>query len=294
MYAQAIRRCVNSRFISHIHKVVQIVMQAQRNAIHALKTNRNIIIKPVDKGAAIVIQNRTDYCKEMYRQLNNQKHYRQLPVNPTKGHTHQLNRLIKNFDPDYPMLSHPVYFSHAILRLICFILKHSVFTFKKNQFFIQTYGSAMGMKCAPQYANIFMCKFEQDFFAAQNLQATLYTRYIDDIFFLCTSPERSNYAILHNLQRVINDEKHLAKIFPTPPLLAFKQPPNLKQTIVHNKLPSHQNNIDRNTTQPCHDSLCKTCQIIDMDTTITRGNTTHHVHGRYSCDSVNVVYFIRC
>eukprot|EP00061_Rhincodon_typus_P004413 g22504.t1 len=47
---QAIRECVNARFISHTHKAVQNVTQAQRNAIHALKTNHNIVIKPADKG----------------------------------------------------------------------------------------------------------------------------------------------------------------------------------------------------------------------------------------------------
>eukprot|EP00061_Rhincodon_typus_P007584 g29426.t1 len=49
--------------------------------------------------------------------------------------------------------------------------------------------------------------------------------------------------------------------------------PNLKQAIVHKILPSLQDNIDHNTTQPCHGNLCKTCQIIDLDTTITRGHT---------------------
>eukprot|EP00061_Rhincodon_typus_P009244 g32593.t1 len=52
-YAQAIRECVNTRFISHTHKVVQNVTQAQSNTIRALKTNRNIVIKPADKGGAI-------------------------------------------------------------------------------------------------------------------------------------------------------------------------------------------------------------------------------------------------
>eukprot|EP00061_Rhincodon_typus_P005106 g24200.t1 len=95
-------------------------------------------------------------------------------------------------------------------------------------------------------------------------------------------------------QTFIDVDEHLTKIQPTPPLLTLKQPPNLKQTIFRSKLPSLQDNIDHNTIQPCHDSLCKTCQISDMDTTITRGYTTHHVHGRYSCDSANVVYLIHC
>jgi len=52
--------------------------------------------------------------------------------------------------------------------------------------------------------------------------------------------------LLRNLQRVIDDDEHLAKASPTCPLLAFKQPPNLKQTIVRSKLPSLQNS-DHNT-----------------------------------------------
>eukprot|EP00061_Rhincodon_typus_P014100 g40915.t1 len=81
MFAQDIRGCVITRVISHAHKEVPNVTQAQCNAICALKTNRNTVIKQADKGGAIVIQNRTDYCKEVYRQLNNQEHYRRPPKN---------------------------------------------------------------------------------------------------------------------------------------------------------------------------------------------------------------------
>eukprot|EP00061_Rhincodon_typus_P012406 g38124.t1 len=52
-----------------------------------------------DKGGPTVIQHRMDNCKEVYQQLNNQERYRQLPANPTKEHTRQLNRLIKTFNP---------------------------------------------------------------------------------------------------------------------------------------------------------------------------------------------------
>eukprot|EP00061_Rhincodon_typus_P014201 g41085.t1 len=75
--------------------------------------------------------------------------------------------------------------------------------------------------------------------------------------------------VLRSLQHVIDDDEHLGKIIPMPPLLAFKQPPNLKQIIVRSKLSSLQDNIDHNTIQPCHGNLCKTCQRFDMDTTIT-------------------------
>eukprot|EP00061_Rhincodon_typus_P012358 g38041.t1 len=62
------------------------------------------------------------------------------------------------------------------------------------------------------------------------------------------------------------------------------------QLIDRYKLPSLQKNIDHNTTQPCHGNLCKTCHVIDTDTTITRGNTTHHIQ----CDSANVGYLLHC
>eukprot|EP00061_Rhincodon_typus_P007920 g30076.t1 len=88
--------------------------------------------------------------------------------------------------------------------------------------------------------------------------------------------------VLRSLQHVIDDIEHLAKIFATPPLLAFKQTPNLKQNIVCNKLPSLQDNINHNTIQPCHSNLCKACQIIHIDITITHGTTTQHKRGRYS------------
>ena len=83
---------------------------------------------------------------------------------------------------------------------------------------------------------------------------------------------------LRSLQHVIDEDEHLAKAIPTPPLLAFKQPHNLKQTIVRSKLPSLQENND-DTTQPCHSNLCKACQIINTDAIISRENTIHQVHG---------------
>eukprot|EP00061_Rhincodon_typus_P004306 g22266.t1 len=99
--------------------------------------------------------------------------------------------------------------------------------------------------------------------------------------------------VLCSHQHIIDDDEHLAKIFLMPSFLIFKQPPNFKQTIVHSKLPSVQD-INHIPMQPCHGNLSKTCQIFDMGTTITHGNTSHHVHSRYSCDEANIVYRICC
>eukprot|EP00061_Rhincodon_typus_P014028 g40792.t1 len=48
-YAQAIRESINAKFISCTLRVVQNVTQEQRNTIHDLKTNCNIVSKPADE-----------------------------------------------------------------------------------------------------------------------------------------------------------------------------------------------------------------------------------------------------
>eukprot|EP00061_Rhincodon_typus_P013589 g40049.t1 len=66
------------------------------------------------------------------------------------------------------------------------------------------------------------------------------------------------HHVLRSFQHIIvDDDERFAKIFPMPPLLTFKQPPNLKQTIVYSKPPSLQDDINHNITQPCHGNLCK-------------------------------------
>lgn len=53
-------------------------------ALQELKRDKNIIIKPADKGNAVVIQSRNQYIKEAHRQLNNDKYYKKLqsPIYP--------------------------------------------------------------------------------------------------------------------------------------------------------------------------------------------------------------------
>ena len=55
----------------------------EKLAIQELSRDNDIIIKPADKGGAIVVQNMADYKKEAYRQLNDEHFYRKLKMNPT-------------------------------------------------------------------------------------------------------------------------------------------------------------------------------------------------------------------
>lgn len=68
---------------------------------------------------------------------------------------------------------------------ITFILTHNIFKFDDKLFF-QTFGTAMGTKFAPSYANLFMGNFEKNMIMGSKWfdNIIVYKRYIDDLFFI--------------------------------------------------------------------------------------------------------------
>ena len=59
-----------------------------------LSNNRDIIIKPADKGGARVILNTTDYLQEAKRQLDNDTYYKRIEEDCTSGHEQTINQCI--------------------------------------------------------------------------------------------------------------------------------------------------------------------------------------------------------
>ncbi|XP_075208080.1 uncharacterized protein LOC142312977 [Anomaloglossus baeobatrachus] len=55
----------------------------ERRALTSLKTHKNIVIKPADKGGAIVVLDRIYYMDEIRQQLSDTNTYRPLPHDPT-------------------------------------------------------------------------------------------------------------------------------------------------------------------------------------------------------------------
>lgn len=52
--------------------------QDEREALRDLIDNKYIVIKPADKGSAVVIMNRQQYVEEGYRQLSDERYYKKL------------------------------------------------------------------------------------------------------------------------------------------------------------------------------------------------------------------------
>ncbi|CAJ0961676.1 unnamed protein product, partial [Ranitomeya imitator] len=68
---------------------------SELQAPRTLQDDKNLIIKPADKGGAIVVMNRSDYVQEIQRQLNDDRAYLKL----SRDHRQSLRDLISNRIP---------------------------------------------------------------------------------------------------------------------------------------------------------------------------------------------------
>lgn len=275
----------------------------ERKALISLKNRTDIVIKPADKGGAVVIQDLESYVAEGYRQLNDDKFYTKLDSDLTAQHEMQVNNLIdqlhsqgeineelsellkqsqsrtpilyflpkihKKDNPGRPVVSSvgchtekisayldnflkplarklPSYVKdttdfikiittlpnlpkgtilvtmdvsslytnidnsegiraarealnkakqhrptpEALCKLLEKVLSLNNFTFNEEHF-LQIKGTAMGTRVAPNYANIFMGKFEETYVYNSDWMKTItcWKRYIDDIFLVWQGSE---------------------------------------------------------------------------------------------------------
>ena len=89
-----------------------------------------------------------------------------------------------------------------ITSFLSLILKLNNFTFNGNHY-LQVKGCAMGTKCAPSYANLFMGKFEKKYIYNRiKNKSKLYLRFIDDIFMIWTSSKEDLLNFIQEINQV--------------------------------------------------------------------------------------------
>ncbi|CAJ0931797.1 unnamed protein product [Ranitomeya imitator] len=202
-------------------------------ALQSLRNDKNIIIKPADKGGAIVVMNRLDYTKEIYRQLHDDTVYRLLPADPTtmvrdlirdtlcpyveKGDfLCQLRNLdslptdlllvsldVKDLYTSIPHTQGILSVRHLLTNSLLnpAFLQKKIFMFE-DQFYLQTKGTAMGSNVAPPYANSYMALFEEEIVYPDPLfqaHCPFWRRYIDDVFCLWTGTSQTLDLFFHTL-----------------------------------------------------------------------------------------------
>ena len=83
------------------------------------------------------------------------------------------------------------------------------------------------------------------------------------------------------------------KRFKTPPIIAYRQPPNLKHILIHSKVSNTTTTLQGHSK--CDEKRCQLCNIIDTRPCLTLPGTTSIAKpASFSCNSSNVVYLITC
>ena len=74
----------------------------ERNALHSLQRRSDIVIKPADKGSAVVVMDRDHYVSEAERQLNDSTYYELLDHDPTDEFAKKVLEAVEEmFDDGY-------------------------------------------------------------------------------------------------------------------------------------------------------------------------------------------------
>ncbi|XP_065445349.1 uncharacterized protein LOC135982467 isoform X2 [Chrysemys picta bellii] len=99
--------------------------------------------------------------------------------------------------------------------------------------------------------------------------------------------------IIHDLQPILENDPSLSQTLGGRPVLAYRQPPNLKQILTSNYTPHHRNTNPG--TYPCSKPRCLLCPHIYSGNSIRGPNhISHTIRGSFTCTSTNVIYAIMC
>ena len=102
--------------------------------------------------------------------------------------------------------------------------------------------------------------------------------------------------VLQKHWKTMTADKKMLKIFPKPPMVAFRQPPNLKSMLCRAKLPSDkkQKRILPGM-KPCQNP-CNTCPYV-LSTSDAKSSQTKEIvklTGSFNCNTQGIVYLTTC
>ena len=81
--------------------------------------------------------------------------------------------------------------TECLVQLLTLVLKHNIFIFNGEHFFLTNQRTVMGTKMAPSYANIFMGKLEKLIIKSAPYKPISWFRFIDDVDMKWTGSEEN-------------------------------------------------------------------------------------------------------
>ncbi|XP_044139139.1 uncharacterized protein LOC122929581 [Bufo gargarizans] len=79
------------------YKYTNNLTNTERVSLDALKRAKKVILKPADKGGALVVMDKTQYVAEVHRQLNDTAVYKKLDHNPTSSIATLINNTLRHY-----------------------------------------------------------------------------------------------------------------------------------------------------------------------------------------------------
>ena len=88
----------------------------------------------------------------------------------------------------------------------------------------------------------------------------------------------------------------MSKVFPTPPMVAFKQPPNLKNVLCRAKLPTKQKPKRVVSGMKKCNNPCNTCPYVLASNKIQSSQTKEIVNlkASFNCNTSGIIYITTC
>ena len=109
-------------------------------------------------------------------------------------------------------------------------------------------------------------------------------------------PSYSN--ILKKSWKVMVKDPYLHKVFPKPPMVAYRQPKqsSLRQILIKSKIPTIRDNRKVNGFKKCNTTNCNTCPFASNQTIVKSSATNFKlvINQPVNCNSQNVIYCISC
>lgn len=146
--------------------------------------------------------------------------------------------------------------TRIITTFLTLILTLNNFIFNGTHY-LQNKGSAMGTKCAPPYANIFMGRFEEQYIYPRIIHKTrLYLRFIDDIIFIWKGTEKELKKFLDEINQlhptIKFDHKYSKSEIEFLDLKIYKDAQGKLATKIYSKPTDRQAYLHKSSAHPHH------------------------------------------
>jgi hypothetical protein len=105
---------------------------------------------------------------------------------------------------------------------------------------------------------------------------------------------RNSFNTIRGHWTTVEKKSKLSKVFPEPPMVAFKQPNNLRNLLVRAEMSKPNTTIGK--SHSCGDKRCKCCKHMQHSSSYTSKVTgkQYKIFCTVNCKSANVIYILEC